>query len=158
MVLRKIFSDIKREKGRFIKFCVVGGSGVAVNLFFVWLGNAYAFAGMADNIKTPLAYALGIVTSIFTNFILNYIWTWGDVEKKGTPQFFMRLLKYYIVSAVAALIQFAVSNALVFAMKYYATAGTQEIHVLWKLLFACAGIVAGMLINFFMNHYWTFKK
>ena len=158
MVLRKIVSDINREKSRFVKFCVVGGSGVAVNLLFVWLGNAYAFAGLADNVKTPLAYALGIVTSIFTNFLLNNIWTWGDVEKKGTGQFFVRLLKYYIVSAVAALIQFVVSNGLVFAMKYYVSPGVEEIHIFWKLLFACIGIVAGMLINFFMNHYWTFKR
>jgi len=158
VALKRIINDILRERTRFLKFCVVGGSGVVVNLVFVWLGNAFVFSVLPDGVKTPLAYALGIVVSILTNFLFNYFWTWGDVEKRGAGQFLVRLFKFYVVSSIAAVMQFAVSNALAFVMKYHILSGQAELPIVWKLLFALIGIGIGMLINFFMNHYWTFKK
>lgn len=158
MVFKRIIRDIIGERRRFLKFCLVGGSGVVVNLAFVWIGNVLLFATLADNVKTPLAYALGIVVSIFTNFLFNHFWTWSDVPGRGAGRFLVRLVKFYVVSSIAALVQFLVSNGLAFFMKLYVQAGTGELHILWKLLFALVGIGVGMLINFFMNHYWTFKK
>jgi dolichol-phosphate mannosyltransferase len=158
LALKKLAADVSSEWKRFLKFCVVGVSGIAVNLFFVWLGNILLFAALDDKVKTPLAYGLGIVVSIFTNFLLNALWTWSDVRQKGAAQFFSRLLKYYVVSAVAGVIQFAISNGLAFFMKLHVLSGQAELHVAWKLLFALVGIAVGTLINFFMNHYWTFRR
>lgn len=157
-LFRRIVSSLVRERARFLKFCAVGTSGIFVNLLFVWAGNVLLFAPLPDFYKTPLSYALGIVVSIFTNFLLNYLWTWSDAERGGAARFFSRMVKFYLVSALAASVQFAVSNGLALLTRLYFLTGLEELPVEWKLLFALAGIAVGMLINFFMNLYWTFGK
>lgn len=128
---------------RFIKFCVVGGSGVPVNLFFTWIGHAFAFASLSDEWRKAAAFLLGIAVSIFTNFLLNDLWTWGDRDKSQRG-FMGRLARFYLVCSVAAGIQFGVAMAL----------------SLWMgvgyLLAQLVGIALATVINFVVNNIWTF--
>jgi len=54
---------------QFIKYCIVGGSGVAVNgaLFF----TCYSMLKM----PLTLAWGVGVGGSVVTNFVLNRNWT-----------------------------------------------------------------------------------
>ncbi|MEE2779974.1 MAG: hypothetical protein VYE15_05605, partial [Myxococcota bacterium] len=54
------------ERVRFVRFCVVGGSGVFVNLAFVWLGELMS-AGLSEVARSVFPSVLGIVVSVFTN-------------------------------------------------------------------------------------------
>ncbi|MBW2733995.1 MAG: GtrA family protein, partial [Deltaproteobacteria bacterium] len=128
---------------RFIKFCVVGGSGVPVNLFFTWIGHAYVFITLGDEWRKAAAFFLGIMVSIFTNFLLNDLWTWSDRDKSQRG-FMGRLARFYLVCSVAAGIQFGVAMAL-------------SLWLQWSYLLAqLVGIVLATMINFVANNLWTF--
>lgn len=133
------------EQRRFVKFCLVGASGVVVNMAFLALGLAL-FAGLEKVPREALASALGIVVSVFGNFLLNDLWTWGDREK-GTRRRdrLSRVGLYYVASAAAIAIQFGVAQALALAFGvviYVAQA---------------AGILLGTAVNFLLNNRITFR-
>ena len=101
---------LTQEQKRFVKFGIVGSSGVAVNLLFVWLTfqviNATEGQSEAGTVAwdrdQAIASAVGILVSVFTNFLLNDGWTWGDREKGvGKTAFLTRVLRYYVASAFA---------------------------------------------------------
>lgn len=166
------------EQRRFIKFLVVGASGVPVNLFTVFVATlAMPAAGFtplrdriapwigvekltAEGVRDVVAYLLGIVVSIFTNFLLNNFWTWGDRVAGGRTGFLQRLLKFYIVSALAACVQLATSTVLssflrgteLFALRFYGE------YCLYHIVAPLVGILLGLFINFGINNLWTFKR
>jgi putative flippase GtrA len=73
------------EQRRFVKFCVVGASGVVVNLAFVWLGQSL-FSELEPKQRDLVASLLGILVSVFGNFLLNNQWTWRDRTKGADPR------------------------------------------------------------------------
>lgn len=129
---------------RFVRFCVVGGSGVAVNLAVLWLALVLLPAAWGTW-QARTAQAMGILVSILTNFLLNDRWTWGDGKRGGPGDWPRRLGMFYLVSAVAALLQWSCSVAL------------HEWLGLRIYLAQAMGIVLAMGINFTMNHRWTFR-
>ncbi len=133
------------ERQRFIRFAVVGVSGVVVNLGFVALGRL-AFAEAAPAARDFLSSGLGIVVSIFTNFILNDYWTWGD-RKKGTRRrdFLLRMAAYYAGAAFAAGLQFAT-----FAL-FYSGFGV-DVYIAQLV-----GIALGTVVNYVINNRLVFR-
>lgn len=138
---------------RFFRFCVVGGSGVVVNLAVLRLMMFLLPAGWGNwQHRTAMAWA--IVVSIFTNFLLNDLWTWGDREKGGARQWLQRLAKFYVVSAAAAVVQWGAALLL-----YERDALAFITDAIFRLYTAQAiAIVLAMGINFTMNHLWTFRR
>lgn len=133
------------ERKRFVKFGIVGVGGVAVNLLFVWIGEQI-FAGLDKSATNAAASALGIVVSIFTNFLLNDAWTWGDRPKGGRKRDFLgRMAAYFAASAIAAGLQYGCAMAL-------------NQGLAWNLYLAqLIGIAIGMVINFVLNNVYTFR-
>jgi len=132
------------EQRRFIKFCVVGGSGVAVNLAFVWVGRTIVVE-WEPGPRDAFASALGILVSVLGNFLFNDLWTWGDRAKGRRRRDFMaRALSYYVVSSAAVAIQYGVAMAL-------------RLWLDWLIYLAQAvGILLGTAINYVANNRWTF--
>lgn len=133
------------ERQRFLRFAVVGASGVLVNFAFLTLG-LWIFSGLAEGARDTAASALGIAVSIATNFLLNDVWTWGD-RKKGTRKrdFALRLSTYAVGAGIAAGIQFAVAalfRAVLDAHVYLAQA---------------AGIAVGTVVNYLISNHVVFK-
>jgi dolichol-phosphate mannosyltransferase len=136
---------LSKEQRRFIKFCLVGGSGVPVNLVFTWVGYRLLFSGLGGEARKAAAYVLGILISILTNFLLNDLWTWRD-RHKAEGRFVGRLLRFYLVSSVAALLQFGAAMGLsVFFHLHY-------------LLAQLCGIAVATAVNFVINNAWTFRN
>lgn len=135
---------LSREQRRFIKFCVVGASGVPVNLAFTWLGNRLLSGVLPSHTAVALASLLGIAVSIASNFLLNDLWTWGDRRQPGAARG-GRLLRFYLVSSLAAGVQFGVAMALALLLGLH------------YLLAQLAGIALAMLLNYVANHWWTFR-
>jgi putative flippase GtrA len=158
-----------------IKFGVVGGSGVIVNLSALAALRSF---GLGDN----LASALAIEVSIISNFILNDRWTFRDrvAESVGSVQ--GRAIRFQLVSLVGALAQWlsfiCLNLAWVYlgvsqgphidAWSYYAPLLNQEG---WRFLITTPprvgdlvyasqliGIVFATAWNFLANHYWTWGK
>ncbi len=167
------------EQRRLVKFLVVGGSGVPVNLVTVFIATAaipvWRFEGLrnflADTFSFPaltsagvrdiVVYVIGIFVSILTNFLLHNYWTWGDrVRANPGGGFVVRLLKFYLVSSVAASVQLLVSSLLSPQMRHVA-AFTIRIwgdYQVYHVLAPSVGILAGLLINYFVNNLWTFRQ
>ncbi|MBK6848019.1 MAG: GtrA family protein [Proteobacteria bacterium] len=136
---------LSREQRRFIKFCVVGASGVPVNLVLTWLAHRILSGVLPARGAVAIASLLGIGVSIGSNFLLNDLWTWGDRRQPGTG-LGARLLRFYGVSSVGAGVQFGVAMLLV------ALLGSP-----YLLLAQLAGIGLATLLNYVANHKWTFR-
>jgi putative flippase GtrA len=166
------------DQRRFVKFLVVGTSGVPVNLVTVFVATmampAAAFGPVrdrlapligverltADGVRDGLAYLLGVGVSIFTNFLLNSVWTWGDRTAGDRAGFLRRLVKFYLVSTLAAVVQLATStilSALLRGNQFFAYALYGEYRV-YHVVAPLVGILLGLFINFGINNLWTFRR
>lgn len=152
---------------RFLKFGLVGGLGVFVNWAFFEVGF-WAFSSWGDDPAYLGGLILGLLVSIFTNFVLNDVWTWADRVKGGIRHWFHRLFKYYVSALVAGAIQVAVSwwsLELLFS-KLALEVPSLQIPIVGATIPAFdaaprlglfAGIACGMVVNFLAGHFWAFR-
>ncbi len=140
--LNSIITSLTPDKGikRFVKFCVVGLSGVVVNMFFLWFFTE--ILKLFYLLSSPLAIEL----SILNNFILNDFWTWRDRGKPGKMNYFKRMVQYHISVSVSAVI------ANIFLLWFLT-----EVFHFYYLLSNLLGITVGTLLNYFINDRWTFR-
>lgn len=125
---------------RFLKFCVVGGSGVVVN-YAVYLPLT-RWLGLLEE----TALVASIAVSIFTNFLLNEAWTFRDRRTGGSAGKLRRLGRFYLVSLGGAVIQWGVS------MICFRWLGIDD------RLAVLVGIGVATAWNFVVNLLWTWKK
>ncbi len=156
---------------RFIKFCVVGASGVVVNLAMLALFSAL---GMQQS----LASACAIQVSILSNFVVNDRWTFRDQRGEGTVV--SRLLRFQGVSLVGALMQWSVfvagnvgllwwlEGGQAVALYFAVEGGILERYIYQPIAHppdVGAGIYLAQLVgigvatgwNFLANVYWTWR-
>lgn len=122
----------------FLKFAVVGASGVVVNLGFFTL---LLMAGLNKYLASPIA----IEISIISNFLLNNFWTFRSRKTKDRTR--IRGLKFNVVSFLAL----GVSYGTFVALSMFFPAIPPQLHQL-------VGIIPATLLNYFLNSYWTFKE
>ena len=160
---------------RLAKFAVVGGAGVVVNvcLFELVLRIVLPAAGVAvadppDDAAVLIANLVGVVVSIFTNFMLNDRWTWGDRSKGGSGQWLRRLGKYYALAGIAAGVQLAVTWAtyrwgwIHLPLVWSGGGGVLDLERALPVdprptLALLTGIGCGMTLNFLASHLWAFR-
>lgn len=122
---------------RVLRFCLVGGSGVFVNMGLLWAlvgrGLHYIPAGIA---------ATAAATT--WNFVLNNGFTWRDRRSSSLRVTTARYGQYWAVTAVSATIQLALLSGLT---------ATGVPYLLSNLI----GIVAAAVWNFRTNSLWTWK-
>jgi dolichol-phosphate mannosyltransferase len=152
---------------RFIRFGIVGGSGVFVNLGIYGLLTRLLTWG-ATLWGRYASYALSVEISIITNFLLNDVWTFAD--RRGRSGAWARFLKFHVVSLVGAVVNWGVFAALNWLMDAgkLSLVGDVTVALPWggwswtgnvdDFIAACIGIVAAMTWNFFANLWWTWKK
>jgi dolichol-phosphate mannosyltransferase len=140
--LRHILSLMKRsgELLRFLKFCLVGLSGVGVNMSLLWLLTEFA------GLFYILSAAIGIETSITNNFILNNYFTFADRRQSGVKIFLKRLLKFNMVSLTPIAINLVILWFL-----------TEDLGVFY-LYSNLVGVAAAALWNYLVNNWWTWKQ
>jgi dolichol-phosphate mannosyltransferase len=136
---------LTKSHRRFIKFCIVGASGVFVNLGFVWLGQRFLFPDLETVWRNGASFLLGVMVATFSNFLLDDSWTWGDRDKTRHG-FISRMLRFYLVSSLAIGIQWLVAMTL---SSFWLTIHYQ--------LAQLAGIAAATGLNFVANNIWTFR-
>lgn len=83
---------------KFIKFGVVGGSGVFVDFFFTWLAKE------KFGIQKYLANAIGFTIAASTNWFFNRIWTF----ESSNPDVLIEYTQFLIVSLIGLGINSAV--------------------------------------------------
>ncbi|HEY0706941.1 MAG TPA: GtrA family protein [Polyangia bacterium] len=159
---------------RFVKFGMVGATGVVVNLAVLWVLRRL-------DVHTNVASAIAIEVSILSNFVINHLWTFKDRRGLGGPSIGQHLARFHLVSLGGGLIQFVIfvacnviwlrwlgTDAAIAA--YSAGNGTWVDH--WILrpfveepevgnlvyLSQIMGIGVATVWNYLLNFYWTWAK
>ena len=152
--LKHIYSLMRRtgELVRFIKFALVGGSGIVVNYGLYWILTRFAgFTPLGDTvtgsiISGNLAIAISIETSIVTNFLLNNYFTFADRNIRGIKALLGRLFNFNLICLIGGLIQIGVANLLTIILGLY------------DLIAIPIAIIVAMLWNYLLNNWWTWKR
>lgn len=122
----------------FIKFAIVGASGVLVNLgLFTLL--------LVLEVNKFIASPIAIELSIIWNFLLNNYWTFR--RRKIGSRTRIRGLKFNLVSIIAL----GVSYGTFVALSLVFPDTRPQIHQL-------IGIIPATLVNYFLSSYWTFRQ
>ena len=128
----------RRGVRQFVKFGIVGASGFIVNLVVFTLLQRIV-PDHAKPLQYNIIYSLAFLAGGVSNYYFNRIWTFrstGHAVREGA--------QFMTVSAIALGVGLLVS-ALVSPWLGHG-------HKTWFV-----ATVAGIIINFFLNKYWTFK-
>ena len=131
----------ERELRRFVQFCLVGLSGVGVNMGIFW------FLTRVTGLYDLIALIFGIVASIISNFILNEVWTFRDRRTGGAKAILVRALKFDLVSIGAIALYYGVYTPLT---RFWLGEDS--------FLALAIAIGIGLIWNFSMNMLWTWRK
>jgi dolichol-phosphate mannosyltransferase len=122
----------------FLRFTLVGASGTIVNL-------GVFSAALHANLNKYIASPLAIEVSIVWNFLLNNYWTFK--ERRTRDRVRMKGLKYNLVSIASLGVSFATFTAMTLFVPRASPVFDQFV-----------GIVPAVLVNYFLNSYWTFRS
>ena len=143
-----ILNRISREnRKRILRFCAVGVSGVGVNLLVTLAVRELWFVESGALSVLNAAAIAGTLVSIFTNFLLNDFWTWGDRSKSPERGWIKRLVKYYLTASLGASLELGAFNLVLHF--------TNPEFYLWAKL---VGIGFATFSNFTMMHFWVFRN
>ena len=126
------------EASRFLKFSLVGVSGIVVNLGLLWILTEVV------GLFYLVSAVFSIETSILSNFALNELWTFRDRSRsvKGVSK---RALKFNLICVVGLLINIAILAALT------------ELLGIYYMISALFGIAGALLWNYVMSAMWTWR-
>lgn len=126
-ILRLIPPDV----ARFLRFGLVGGSGVVINMLVLFL--------LHDELGLPLSRSavVAITLAILNNFLWNNFWTFGAIGIQSR-----RVVQFVAISLGGMVINVAILNLLFAAGVHYALANF-------------AGILVATAWNFYANSRWT---
>jgi dolichol-phosphate mannosyltransferase len=128
--------------GRFWKFCLVGASGVLVNMVtLIVLAEVF-------HAHKVIAWMFAVGVSILSNFLLNNAFTWRDIRHSSRIHFFMRGVLAYPVAVMGIGANFAVWYPLV---KYVSD------EFPYYAIFNLLGIIAGTSVNFILSSRLVFR-
>ena len=155
------------------RFCMVGASGVGVNLGVLYVAQSLGFLA-------SISSAIAIQLSICSNFILNEFWTFQPQEsERDLKQIGHRAIRFQLVSLVGAVVQWAVFLVANLGWLYFELAeGSWDLyyqrhlsqgawHSLilsppevggWVYLSQVVGIGASTAWNFLLNYHWTWAS
>jgi putative flippase GtrA len=132
MELTKILDKVFLLK--FIKFCMVGFSGI-----FVDFGTTYFFKEVLK-VQKYVANAIGFTLAATTNYFLNRIWTFNS----HNPQILQEFSRFFII----ALIGLGINSAIIWLLNGK-----------FKINFYLSKLIATLIVtlwNFLINAYFTF--
>jgi dolichol-phosphate mannosyltransferase len=124
----------RRGVRQFVKFGIVGASGLIVNFIIAHLlERTTSLSGFTD-------FAIGFMAGGVSNYVLNRVWTF---RSNRHPLFEgLQFLTVSLISLGLGKIVFAIAD-------HY---GFHHFSTTWLVATLC-----GIFVNFFLNKYWTFK-
>ena len=130
---------------RFIKFGIVGASGVVVNLSVLFAGQEYIFTSIAQQtLRLNLSLALAIFVATISNFFWNRRWTWHDRKEHQTVPIVVQFGQYALACWVGLAVQIGLPNLFALFLHY--------------MLANLIAVVIASLFNFVANDFWTFGR
>jgi putative flippase GtrA len=120
---------------KFLKFCVVGFSGLILDFGITWL--------LKERVKTNRYFAnsMGFLTAVFCNYALNRIWTFASND----PQVAVQFIKFFGI----AMVGLGLNNGIILLLE------RKKMNFYVAKLIAIAIVVAW---NFIMNYRFAFNS
>lgn len=118
---------------QFIKFCVVGGSGLVVDFSITYALKEWL------KLNKYIANSVGFICAATSNYVLNRIWTF----QSNDPQ----IARQYLIFIGIASIGLIINNATIYILN-------DKLHLnfyLSKLLAVCVVTMWNFLMNYFFN-------
>lgn len=129
---------------RFMKFGLVGFSGVFVNLGVLYVCQEFIFAFIPlAKVRLDFALAVAILCSTITNFTLNRAWTWRDRQESLNKSLLLQFSQYAIACWLGIALQVIFTK--LFAIYFY------------YMIANAMAIVLASLFNFVAIGAWTFR-
>jgi putative flippase GtrA len=119
---------------KFLKFCTVGFSGLAIDFSITYLAKEKL------KLNKYVANSLGFTIASTSNYFLNKVWTFNDTNPDAITQF----SKYIFIALIGLLL----NNLII-----YVLVNKKEVTFYWAKLIAI-GIV--VFWNFIANYNFTF--
>lgn len=130
---------------RFIKFGIVGASGVVVNLSVLYIGQEFLFRSIAqETLRLNLSLAFAIFVATISNFTWNQRWTWHDRKALRSVPVIVQFGQYALACWIGIAVQVGLTNAFVLFLHY--------------LPANLIAVVIASLFNFVANDLWTFGR
>ncbi len=129
----------RRGLRQFVKFGIVGTSGFVVNLI-VFTGLQHVVPNHDQPLQYNILFSAGFLAGGLSNYFLNRAWTFrsqGNVGKEGAS--------FMAVSVLALIVGLIVGQVV--------SPWLGHGHKTWFV-----SVVAGIVVNFFVNKYWTFRS
>ncbi len=133
-MIKEIFLN-KLLLERFVKFCVVGGSGVVVDFGITYIAKEWL------RLNKYVANSLGFICAATSNYVLNRMWTFSSTDPHIAQQY-LRFIGF-------SLIGLAINNLVIYLL-----------HGRIKCNFYIVKLIATGVVtfwNFFMNYIFTFQ-
>ena len=141
-----------KERGRFIRFAIVGTIGAVIDIGF--------FNLLAHLIAIPVLISQGISFSlaVISNFIWNRYWTYPDSRQKSLSR---QLFQFIMVSVAGLIVRTLIFDYLEQSLIWISAQVIPESLVspvvVGHNLALGTVIVVILFWNFFINRYWTFN-
>ncbi len=133
---------------QFVKFCLVGGSGMLIDLAFVYgsMNMLSLWTTIPRNLHFKISRAVGFSFALTSNYLLNRKYTFTSA---GKVNFCGQYMTYFAVSIMGL-----AANWLVSVLLYESSYFFQRHYLVASFM----GIISGTLINFFGSKYIVFQK
>jgi len=122
---------------KFLKFCLVGLSGVGVNWLILFLGKNFT------GIDIRIVIVSAILVSMLSNFVLNNIWTFAReaVEKPVL----VKIIQFFLICGIGLGINYVI---------------TYSLYKIGFVIYAASfiGIATATIWNYFLNVMVTWKE
>lgn len=146
--LGRLFEYKYQTTAEFLKFCLVGGLGMAVDLTFVYLSMTLftLFGVVPELIKFRISRIVGFVFALTSNFLLNRKITFLRAEQgNGYRQY----ASFFAVCLTGLAVNFIISVRLFDLVPFFKT---------HYLAASFLGIVGGTAFNFIGSKLFVFKR
>lgn len=145
--VKRLFEYKYKIPAEFIKFCLIGGSGMIVDLTFVFLSMQIFLNidAIPQSFHFRIARVIGFVFALTSNFLLNRRFTFA---KANTGNIYRQYATFFIVSLIGFTVNWSISVYLNETTLFF------NAHY---LIAALMGILAGTLINFTGSKFIVFK-
>ncbi|MEN4042706.1 MAG: GtrA family protein [Anaerolineaceae bacterium] len=143
----------QKERGRFIRFAIVGAIGSVVDF------GVFNLLTQITPLAAVVASVVSFICAVFSNFTWNRLWTYPDARSKSIS---MQLGQFVMVSMVGLAIRTPLFAGLEYLLKNLLTpiiprnSPVGPVFLAHNIALGTA-IVVVMLWNFFANRYWTYS-
>ena len=138
--LVRLFNYKYKGLSEFIRFSLIGGSGMVVDLFFVFLSYQVL------SLPFRIARVIGFIFALTMNFLLNRKYTFPHA---GNGNIVKQYVSFFAVCCVGFLFNWIISVRLFETVPFFHR---------FYLFAAFVGILGGLLINFTGSKLFVFRK